>query len=214
MSLLDWTKSLLWPDRCVLCGRVTAYQELCCPLCRRDTPLIEQLLIREEIPVAAVWWYRGLVPAAVGRFKFHGDRESGEKMAHLMARAWEELCPEFGADCITFVPIPSEREKKRGYNQAEVLARRVGRELRLPVEPLLQREGVMMQHQLSAGFRKKGIRHAFRLLPEAEEKAEGRRILLVDDIVTTGGTLRSCADQLLDAGAREVAALAIAVVGE
>lgn len=214
MSLGDRARALLWPERCILCGRVAAYREICCPLCRRDTPLLEEPVIQDGMPVAAVWWYRGLVPDAVARFKFRGDRASGEKMAHLMVGAWLELCPWFEADCVTFVPIPPERERGRGYNQAELLARWVARELWLPVEPLLLREGVLMQHELSAGFRRKGIRHAFRPLPEAEKRAEGKRVLLVDDVVTTGGTVRACADQLLEAGAKEVAALAIAVGGE
>lgn len=214
MSILDRGRALLWPDRCVLCGRVVAYGEICCSLCRRDTPLVERPILLEGLPVAAVWRYRGRVSGAVARFKFRGDRASGERIAHLMARAWWELCPDFGANCVTFVPIPPERESRRGYNQAELLARWVGRELRLPVEPLLAREGVLMQHELSTGFRRRGIRNAFRLLPGAEKKAAHRRILLVDDVVTTGGTVRACADRLLDAGAEEAAVLAIAVGGE
>lgn len=214
MGLLDWGRALLWPDRCVLCGGVAAYGEICCPLCRRDTPLLRQPVRLDGLTVAAVWWYRGLVPDAVGRFKFHGDRQAGEKIARLMAGAWRELCPEFGEDCVTFVPIPPERERQRGYNQARLLAQWVGGELELPVVPLLRREGVLMQHQLSAGFRRKGIRKAFRTLPGAEREAAGRRILLVDDVVTTGGTVRACARQLLDAGAEEVAVLAIAIAGE
>jgi len=211
MDLLDRGRAILWPDRCLLCGRVVAYGEICCSLCRRDTPLLREPLFQNGMPVAAVWWYRGWVPAAVGRFKFHGDRESGRRMAHLMARAWQELCPGFGEDCVTFVPIPPERERQRGYNQARLLAQWVGQELDLPVLPLLRREGVLMQHQLSVGFRRKGTRKAFRLLPGAEEDAAGRRVLLVDDVVTTGGTSRACADQLLAAGAEAVATLAIAV---
>lgn len=214
MGLGDRARALLWPDRCVICGEAVAYQEICCPLCRRKTPLIEQPVILEGLTIAAVWRYQGLVPAAVARFKFRGDKVSGERIAHLMVGAWRELCPRFEADCVTFVPIPREREEGRGYNQAELLARWAARELWLPVEPLLLREGVLMQHQLSAGFRKKGIRHAFRLLPDAEKKAAGKRVLLVDDVVTTGGTVRACADRLLEAGAEEVAALAIAIGGE
>lgn len=214
MGMLDGIRALLWPDRCVLCGGVAAYGEICCALCRRDTPLMERPVLQDGLSIAAVWRYRGRVPAAVARFKFRGDRESGEKMARLMAGAWRELCPGFGADCVTFVPIPPERQKQRGYNQAELLARWVGRELGLPVEPLLRREGVLMQHQLSTGFRRRGIHKAFRPLPGAEGKADRRRVLLVDDVVTTGGTVRACADQLLDAGAEEVAVLAIAVGGE
>lgn len=213
MRMLDWGKSLLWPDRCVLCDDIAGYGEICCRFCRQDTPLIEKRILLEGLSVAAVWRYEGRVPGAVRRFKFQGNKTSGERIAHLMANAWLELCPAFEADCITFVPIPPEREVQRGYNQAELLARWVGRELGLPVEPLLRREGVLMQHELSAGFRRKGIRKAFWLLPGVESRVTGRRILLVDDVVTTGGTIRTCADRLVEAGAADVAVLAIAVSG-
>lgn len=214
MSILDRGRALLWPDRCVLCGEAAAYGEVCCPRCRRDTPLLTRPFLLDGMPIAAVWRYRGRVPGAVARFKFRGDKRSGEKLARLMARAWRELCPGSPADCVTFVPIPRERERRRGYNQAELLARWVAGELGLPVEPFLLREGVLMQHQLSAGFRRKGIGKAFRLLPGAEEKAAHRRILLVDDVVTTGGTVRTCAHRLLEAGAEQVMILAIAAGGE
>ena len=126
-----------------------------------------------------------------------------------MARAWRRQCPDFGAELITFVPMPPERQRSRGFNQAELLARWVGEDLALPVVPLLRREGVLMQHQLSAGFRRKR-RDAFDLLPGSAWQAKGRRVLLVDDITTTGGTTLACARLLLQAGAEEAAVLVAA----
>ena len=99
-----------------------------------------------------------------------------------MAAAWRELGPRTRPDCVTFVPMPPERERQRGYNQARLLAQWVGEELELPVLPLLRREGVMMQHHLSAGARRKGVRKAYRLLPEGEDQVPGKRVLLVEDI--------------------------------
>jgi len=146
----------------------------------------------------------------LARFKFRGDRGTGRRIARLMAHAWREQRPDFDADSLTFVPMPPERERQRGYNQARLLAQWVGEELGLPVLELLRREGVLMQHELAASFRKKGVRPVFRLLPGAAEQAAGRHILLVDDIVTTGGTVQICAVQLREAGAEEVSVLAAA----
>lgn len=212
VKVLEWGRALVWPDRCALCGDPVAFGECCCPRCRRDTPLLRELRWLGDAPVAAVWAYRGRVPAAVGRFKFRGDRAAGRQMARLMAGTWQALCPDFGAEGIAFVPMPPERERQRGYNQARLLARWVGEELDLPVLELLRREGVLMQHQLPAGSRRRGIDRSYRLLPGAEEKAAGKRILLVDDVVTTGGTMGACAARLRQAGAEAVALLAVAAV--
>lgn len=205
-------QALLWPDRCVLCQRPVARGAICCARCRRETPLVDRPLRRGGLPVAAVWRYAGRVPSAVARFKFYGEMETGRQMAKLMARAWEELCPGFGAECVAFVPVPRERERQRGYNQAQLLAEWAGAELGLPVAGVLRRDGVLMQHHLSAVSRKKGTRTAFRMIEGMEGAVEGRRVLLVDDVVTTGGTVKSCAQQLWGAGAEAVAVLAAAVV--
>lgn len=210
MGILDRGRALLWPDRCILCGDVAAYGECCCPRCRRETPPLEGPLCRGGLLVAAPWPYEGRVPSAVARFKFRGDRKTGQRMARQMAQAWREQGGDFGADSLTFVPMPPERERQRGYNQARLLARWAGEELGLPVLELLGREGVLMQHEMAASFRKKGGRPVFRLLPGAEQRAAGRRILLVDDIVTTGGTVQACAARLQRAGAEAVAVLAAA----
>lgn len=209
MSFSGWALSLLWPERCILCDRVVGYGQITCGLCDRQTPPLTQAACCEERPVAAVWRYQKPVPDAISRFKFQGDRDTGRKLALLMARAWRRQCPNFGAELITFVPMPPERQRSRGFNQAELLARWVGEDLALPVVPLLRREGVLMQHQLSAGFRRKR-RDAFDLLPGSAWQAKGRRVLLVDDITTTGGTTLACARLLLQAGAEDAAVLVAA----
>ena len=210
MGILERGKALLWPERCILCGQVAAYGACCCPRCRRETPPLEGALQRSGLLVVAVWPYEDRVTSAVARFKFRGDKKAGRQMARQMAQAWAEQGRAFGADSLTFVPMPPERERQRGYNQARLLAQWAGEELNLPVLELLSREGVLMQHEMAASFRKKGGRPVFRPLPGAERKAAGRRILLVDDIVTTGGTVQVCAAQLQKAGAEAVAVLAAA----
>lgn len=210
MSLSGWAASLLWPHRCILCGGVVAYGEITCTRCRRQIPPLRRAASCRGLPVAAVWRYQGPVPAAIGRFKFRGDRDTGRKLALLMARAWRQQCPGFGAQAVTFVPMPPERQRQRGFNQAELLARWVAEELALPAVSLLRREGVLMQHELSAGFRRKGIEESFSLLPGCGGSVAGRRLLLVDDITTTGGTTLACAQLLLAAGAEAVAILVAA----
>ena len=209
MGILDRARALLWPDRCILCGGVVAYGEDCCRRCREQGLLLREPERRMGLEVAAVWPYRAAA-GAVRRFKFQGDMETGRKLARRMAWAWRRQRPGFAADCITFVPMPEERLRRRGYNQAELLARWVGERLELPVVPLLGRVGEQTQHELSAALRRQAAAHSFLLPPENEEKVRGRRVILVDDVVTTGSTAAACAGLLLEAGALEVAVLAAA----
>ena len=128
MGILDRARALLWPDRCILCGGVVAYGEDCCRRCREQGLLLREPERRMGLEVAAVWPYRAAA-GAVRRFKFQGDMETGRKLARRMAWAWRRQRSGFAADCITFVPMPEERLRQRGYNQAELLARWVGERL-------------------------------------------------------------------------------------
>lgn len=210
MSFGGWALSLLWPQRCILCDRVVAYGEILCGLCRKQLPPLTWADQCQGLPVAAVWRYHKPVARAIGRFKFRGDWDTGRKLALLMARAWRQQCPDFGAEAVTFVPMPPERQRQRGFNQAELLARWIGEDLALPAAALLRRQGVMMQHELSARLRHQNIQTSFSLLPGCNSQIAGRRLLLVDDITTTGGTALACARLLLEAGAEDVAILVAA----
>jgi competence protein ComFC len=208
MGILDRGRALLWPDRCILCGGAVAYGEDCCDLCRKRAPFLQEEIRLRGRRTAAVWRHDSPASGAVNRFKFRGDMDTGRKIARRMAWAWRRQCPDFAPDCMTFVPMPEERFRQRGYNQAELLARWAGKELGLPVIPVLEREGVLTQHQLPVSFRRKGAAASFSLPGEREKLVRGRRVLLVDDIITTGDTVDACARLLERAGALEVAVLA------
>ncbi|HEX3109372.1 MAG TPA: phosphoribosyltransferase family protein [Thermoanaerobaculia bacterium] len=110
-------------------------------------------------------------------------------------------------DAIVPVPMSRAKERKRGYNQAERLARALGRRANVACELLLTKRGERAtQSLLPRAERAKNVRGAF----QASPRADGKAILLVDDICTTGETLRSCASELLRAGATSVAAVTVA----
>jgi ComF family protein len=109
-------------------------------------------------------------------FHLHGQRPS---------------MPEF----ITFVPLSEKRELERGFNQAEQMARDLGRKLRLPVVPLLQRQRHTEKQSLkSRSSRLEDLQDVFSLIPEAPKQIQTpSRIYVVDDVYTTGSTLNQCA---------------------
>jgi ComF family protein len=145
--------------------------------------------------------FDGPARRAVHRLKFSGWRPVAEALGAAMAEAWEGR-----ADVLTWVPLTRRRRADRGFDQALALARVVGRRLDAPVLPLLRRVSDGGQQARRGGReRRVAVRGAF--------AARGRapaRVLLVDDVLTTGATAAACAEALARAGAREVSVLTAA----
>jgi ComF family protein len=153
--------------------------------------------------------YEGAARAAIVTLKFRSGRYlaplMGEFMcAHLAARPLE-------ADVIVPVPLTPRRLRERGFNQAAILAEQVAAGLGLRVmNDALRREDRPSQRTLSAAERADNLRGAFTSVVDQRESIGGKRVLIVDDVVTTGATVSACADTLAEAGARQILALAFA----
>ena len=148
--------------------------------------------------------YSGALEKVLHAFKFERHDFLDEPLASLL----ENLVVDREAfDAIVPVPMSRAKERKRGYNQAERLARALGRRINVKTELLLTKPGERAtQSLLPRSERSSNVRGAFVASPKATDKA----ILLVDDICTTGETLRACAKELLRAGASRVAAVTLA----
>ena len=114
------------------------------------------------------------------------------------------------ADLVTWAPLHPKRKRNRGYDQAELLARRVGELTGLPVESTLEKTRVTaVQSQTREDeARRANVQGAYRLRPNLN--LEGKRIVLVDDVATSGATLAECASALRQAGAGSIAGLTFA----
>ena len=117
-------------------------------------------------------------------------------------------------DVITWAPLSKKRLKQRGYDQAELLARAIGESLGLEAVPLLVKaRDIPAQSGIQEeAARRANVLGAYALLPGAQ--AKGKRILLADDVVTSGSTLSECARTLLSSGAAEVCAVTLAQAGK
>lgn len=224
---------VLYPRRCPFCDRVLGSRPAC-PDCAdglaelRRAPSMrlrgsEHYLGRLD-GAAAPYQYTGLVRRAVLRAKYQGAPwaavELGVEMARLLFGSEIRMCgseplPEpvpgldRGYDCILPVPASS---KKRGYNVPERMAQPLARAVGVPVvtDALTRARSTRRQEGLSLDERLANVAGAFQVArPEA---VEGKRILLVDDVLTTGATASACAQALLDAGAQSVFAVALATV--
>lgn len=162
----------------------------------------------KNIPCVVAYPYSGDVRRSMLRFKFGGERQNASFYAERLAEQLIRFCPKASFDAVVPVPISAERMKKRGYNQSGLIARHVAARLGIPCENSLEKtRDNPEQHRLKREERRKNVKGAYRV---SAVRAAGKSILLVDDIVTTGATLKECAEVLLSAGAKEVVCAAIA----
>lgn len=213
-SLWSAAKNLIWPPRCVLCHRILEPgADRLCPACRASLPEPFSGARRGEHYKrwAAALWYEDPFRASFLRFKFGGCRFYAQWYGPWLAEAVrKQLGTDY--DLLTYIPISRLRRRKRGYDQTLLLARAAGAELGMtPLCTLRKKNRVKPQSRtIGPEERKRNIRGAFRV-PEPELVA-GKRVLLIDDVLTTGATVSEAARVLLAAGAKsvDVAALAAA----
>jgi len=151
--------------------------------------------------------YEGTMREAVHALKFHGRMALGAPLGRLMAEVAAADPLLEGCDVIVPVPLHASRRAERGFNQAEVLAQEMGARLVLPVAPdaLKRARPTRAQSELLLDERRTNVRGAF-----VAAAGKFRKVLLVDDVLSTGFTARECARALRVAGAREVVLLTLA----
>jgi predicted amidophosphoribosyltransferase len=150
--------------------------------------------------------FDGPVRAALHRLKFSGWRSVAEALGASMAAVWEDP-----ADAATWVPLSGKRLARRGYDQARALAIVVASRLQIPLVPMLRRPADTPPQARRGGVeRREAVQKAFQPLPRPAGRNPPPRVLLVDDVLTTGATAAACARVLHAAGVKEVALLTAA----
>ena len=210
--------SLLYPRECVLCGRVLPDRDILCSRCADALPALPAHGCRVcgeplEDPsldlclacgtrergfetLHALGPYKGGWDRLVHAFKFDREPAVGRWLGERMARAVAASEDIDGLDAVTYVPMTWHERRARTFNQAEILAQTVSRRLGLPLcKLLIKTRRTRPQSRLSAPSRRTNVRDAFRA-----RRLRGGRILLVDDVCTTGATVEACAVALKRAG--------------
>ncbi len=214
MRILHRLAQWLFPEKCVLCGRILEQNEtdLChpcrihapqCPVSSVKYPYIDSWL--------ALWYYEDEVRHSLLKYKFFGRRHYAKAYGRMLAmKLQQEERTDF--DVLTWIPVSKKRRRKRGYDQVELLAEAVGQELGSFCMPVLKkiRHNPPQSGIVGQAERRANVLGAYAV--ENPQQIAGKRILLLDDILTTGATAGECARVLLTAGAEQVDVAVIAAV--
>ena len=202
---------LLFPKKCILCRKILSNDETdLCHDCRINAP--EFSAAKNNIPFVAgwttVWYYRDNVKNSIHRYKFRNARGYAAAYGRFLALRIQQMQVEF--DSITWVPVSFRRRFQRGYDQVELLAKAVSKELDIPLLPTLKktRHTRTQSGIKDASQRKANVLGAYSPLPVCE--IAEKTLLLLDDVITTGATASECAKILQTAGAEKIYCAAIA----
>lgn len=213
---------LIFPNRCPLCGEVINWKKEYCQTCFDELPYTgeefchgcgnimgscichnnENLFSR----CYAAFYYSDSAKGGVVYLKNTKNNVFPRLFAEKIRSDIDSDDYKFKADCIVPVPMTKTKLRKRGFNQAEVLADALGKQLGLPIygNALAKSISFVAQHKLSAAQRKN---NAARLYSAGENvDLSGKTVIIVDDVMTTGSTINSCAEILLEMGADKVIA--------
>ena len=241
MSLNETLRAItdvIFPPRCLGCAEILLQQSLqtfcpacnekikfitgsLCPICGMaffDSPAPDHLCgnCLESKPyfslARAVASYETLILDAIHQFKYGRNISTGAVLASFMA---EFNFPDFDfTDYSLIIPVPLHirRLRERGFNQALILAKPIGKKYRIPVNfsLLKRRKFTLTQTGLDKKEREKNMKGAFTVIDNA--KIKGKNIILIDDVYTTGATINQCTKTLIQAGAGKVAVLTLARV--
>ena len=204
--------SLLFPRKCTFCqGLLSKNETDFCHNCRSTMEHFKKS--KRNIPFVAhwtaLWYYKENVRSSIHRYKFGGRRSYAQAYARMMAMKLSDSIPS-DIDLICWVPVFWLRRYKRGFDQSELIARAIGKEISVPAMPVLKkiRSNPAQSTLQGVSQRKANVTGVYRV--RSAPAISGRRILLIDDVITTGATASECARILLTAGAKEVYLAAIA----
>lgn len=213
MKILDLIAHLLYPWKCVFCESVLKDTDICRE-CEEKLPYTVGDSAMQKFPFidkcVSPLYYKDKVRASVHRYKFGGCSAYSRRYAALMSDCVENNLDCRGIDVISWIPLSKKRLRQRGYDQARLLAEEIAAKTGLPCRQLLQKVKNNSAQSLTrdAKQRRENVAGVYALDDGAD--VSGLRILLVDDVVTTGATMSEAARILRKAGAKSVFGVTLA----
>ena len=222
---------LIYPRRCPICDGIVGGGLICEPCRLRLNPVREPLCKKCGKPLStreaeycpdcarkkhlytrgrAALEYDSLMRESIGRFKYKNRREYADFYVQELLHTCKETVKAWNVDLLLPIPLHKSRRRMRGFNQAELIARKLGQELGISVSTdlLLRTKRTTAQKELNDQERKANLKNAFQV---AKNNIEAKKILLIDDIYTTGSTIDAASAVLLEHGAEKVYFLSISI---
>ncbi len=221
--------NIIFTRRCGICGDVCDIRKSLCDNCEREPNRIEgKICMRCGLEkdncncennryvfyesICAPFHYRGGARNAVFRLKFRNRKEMADPLGEEMAKCVSERYKGYEFDVCTYMPSHKSTMKERGYNPAELLAKSVSGKLNIPCLPLINKDfETAPQHQLPLYRRTGNLAGALSFDDSVISDLTDMRILLCDDIKTSGQSLNECAQILLFNGASEVRCVTVCI---
>lgn len=217
---------IIYPKRCPICGEIVSQKEqLICGECKNKLVYIKNPrckkcgkpleFAKEEYcrdckrrkhyfeEGRAVWLYSKEMRSSIYRFKYDNKREYAEFYTEELVRIYGSWIKRLQIDAIVPIPLHEKRKKIRGFNQAEVLANQIGEKMNLPVMPklMIRQKNTIAQKELNDKERQENVKNAFKI---PYNEVQLKKVLLVDDIYTTGSTIDAAAKALKGKGVEKV----------
>lgn len=211
--MLEFVLNFLFPPVCSVCGKVD--KNWLCPNCQKRVERLEKACVveiehKKYEKLLYIFQYESLVRKLILRYKFSNQAYLNHFFAQMIAKNVEnrKLLQQY--DLIIPVPMHQKKMQKRGYNQTELVANELSKILQIPTKNdiLLKVVNTVTQSKLGGKARQSNIQHAF--FVKNDREVEDKKIILLDDIYTTGATSQECSRVLKEAGVAEILVLVLA----
>lgn len=221
--------NIVYPKRCAICGGIVADKgnNVCSP-CYKELPwIVEPTCKRCGKPVEndeiefcydcsrrqfyyengfSLWNYTGKMKQSIAYFKYHNRKEYGKFYGEEFVRVFGKELLKLEPDALIPVPIHWTRYIERGYNQTEIIAKEIGERLDIPVidDLLVRNRKTVAQKKLDDKERARNLEQAFSISKKWKSGSDLRKVIVIDDIYTTGHTINICAKVLKEYGIEQV----------
>ncbi|WP_250277759.1 ComF family protein [[Clostridium] colinum] len=209
LKILNKILDFLYPNKCIFCEEVMPMgeEESICKYCYMNINFI----CDDKEPNLSVFYYDEATRFSILRLKYNNQKQYAKVFAKIMYNKLTKIDLN-KYDFIICVPMHSKKKKKRGYDQAEVIAKELSKLTNIPFEEnnLIRTKNTLPQSKVSFEDRSKNVKGVFRVINP--DNIKNKNILLIDDIYTTGNTINNCGKELKKAGANSICYFTLAKV--